>query len=355
MSRIEFNCKVGGKVTIGIDLIKDVGQIISSNLYLEQAHIITDKNVANIHLKALQSSISEANILATTHIIKPGESSKNFITLEMLLEEILSFNPTYNSCIIAIGGGVVGDISGVVASMLLRGVNLVQIPTTLIAQIDSAIGGKSAINSKHGKNLFGSFCTPKLVITDISLLKTLPRKELISGYAEVVKYAMLYDAIFFTWIQENLNLILEKNLNGLFYIVKRCCQMKLEIIQKDKFGTKGTRVMLNFGHTIAHAIESASRYNISHGEAVSIGMVLESTISQINNADMKENLKKAGLPISLREINDRLDLNLLYSSILNDKKIRNNILELTALESIGKSYTEYVSYDFIRNLLNDSL
>ncbi|MBQ4875526.1 MAG: 3-dehydroquinate synthase [Rickettsiaceae bacterium H1] len=350
---IELNCSVGGQIKIGNGL--NLGEIISLSLNMEKIHIITDENVAKHHLKYLENSIYQANIPATIHVIEPGEKSKRFEVLEKLIEEILSFRPTYASTILAFGGGVVGDIAGVVATMVLRGINLVQIPTTLLAQVDSSVGGKCAINSAKGKNLIGGFCIPKLVLVDTFFLKTLQRKDFICGYAEVVKYAMLYDSRFFSWIQDNLDLILEKDWNALFYVIKRCCQMKLAVIEKDQLGIHGERNMLNFGHTVGHAIEAATGYDITHGNAVAVGMVIESKISNIDNTDLINNLRKAGLPTSLKSINKNWDIDLLHSYVLQDKKIGNNTLELTALETVGEAYSEYVSCDFIRNLLIDSL
>lgn len=356
MNTIKLNYDNCGEIIIGNGLIDDVGFILSYSLKPQIVHIITDENLAVYHLKRLEHSLLKAGLSKSVHVMQPGENSKTFKELERLLEEIISCGSSYTSAILAFGGGVVGDVAGLVASMLLRGVSLVHVPTTLMAQVDSSIGGKSAINSSCGKNLIGCMYIPKLILIDVSLLQTLPNIEVVYGYAEVVKYAMLYDSKFFYSLEEYCDKVLAKDLAILYRLVKRCCQIKIQIMQQDTFGMKGMRRdMLNFGHTIAHAIESASNYSILHGEAVSIGMIVESSVSDIDNTDIKNSLKKVGLPISLKEINSDLSVDLLYSYVLKDKKIRNNTLAITVLERIGKAYIEYVSCNFIRHLLDDLL
>ncbi len=340
---------------IGKNLFEDTQNIILPYIISSTLHIITDKNVARHHLQKVQKYLSHFNIEQTHHIIAIGERNKSFATLQFLLEEILSCKPTVNSTLIALGGGMVGDIAGFAANILLRGVNWINIPTTLLAQVDSAIGGKCGINSNHGKNLIGSTHNPILTLMDVDFLATLPNKEISAGCAEAIKNALLYKTDFFFWIQKNIDKIIKKDFDTLLYLVQNCCRIKMQITQQDKFGKKGKRNMLNFGHTVAHAIEAASEYEISHGEAVSIGLVVESAISNINTQNIKSTLKQAGLPISLKEITNNINIKKIYSYILNDKKIQNKTLELTLLEEIGKAYTEYVSCDFMYSLLSDSL
>ena len=347
MSVSELQWKKDHFIKIGMDLIGNAGNMILPYLKSSKVFIITDENVAHYHLGELESSLSEAGISNESHIIEPGENSKSFHVLQKLLEAILASDPTVDSTIIALGGGVVGDIAGLVASLLLRGIDLIHIPTTLISQVDSAIGGKTAINSKYGKNLIGSMWEAKLTLIDVNLLQTLPHKDFVSGYAEVVKYAVLYNEKFFHWLHENLEKVLAKE--ELLHMIKTCCQMKVAVVANDQYDKK--RVMLNFGHTIAHAIEAASQYRISHGEAVSIGMVMESAISDIDHAVIKNHLQKAGLPVSLREVNCNIED--ICSYLKKDKKIKNDIIIIVMLEKIGKSYTEYVSCDFLCNVIHD--
>ncbi len=356
MSVLELSDCVDSNVKISANLIHNVGNIISTSLpNIDTVHIITDTNVASLHLRELKVSLLASNITNIVHSIEAGEKSKSFTTLEFLLDEILSFHPSRNTIIIAFGGGVVGDVAGVVASMLLRGVRLVHIPTTLIAQVDSAIGGKTAINTTKGKNLVGTMHTAQLVLIDVSLLDTLPRKELVNGYAEVVKYAACYDENFFTWVHNNTTHIINKDVTSLLYVVKFCCAIKINVVKEDRYGNYDRRIILNFGHTIGHAIESATNHLISHGEAVSIGMVIESTFSKSAADQIKTLLQQAGLPTSLKEIDFNWDLKHLYSYILHDKKIKDKELPLIALHKIGKPYIKYVSCNFMHHLLSNFL
>lgn len=336
-------------IIIGQDLIGDIGKSITPYLQSNRVFIVTDHNVSGYYIDKLKASLLKCDIEHTVHVLQPGESSKSFGTLQSLLEEILSEGSLDNrSTIIAFGGGVIGDVAGVAASMLLRGVDLIQIPTTLLAQVDSSIGGKCAINSQYGKNLIGSLWTAKLTLIDVTLLKTVPEREFISGYSEVVKHAALYDAEFFLWLNKNLQNILDRELGALLYVIKRCCKIKLDII-------KDNRAKLNFGHTIGHAIEAACNYEILHGEAVSIGIASESIASEVDISSIKDHLQKAGLPTSLVGVFNKCNIESLYSHLIRDKKVRNNTVELTFLETIGKSYTEYVSCDFMYSLLKHCL
>ncbi len=345
MHAIELQWKENNIIKIGEDLIKNTGKIILPYIKSHRVFIITDKNVELYHLKTLQSSLASESIVSVVHIIEAGEGSKNFRTLQKLLEETLGSGIDSNGTIIALGGGVVGDIAALAANLLLRGVSLIHIPTSLIAQVDSAIGGKTAINSQYGKNLIGTMYDAKLTLIDVNLLKTLPDEEFIAGYAEVVKYALLYSNTFFSWLEENLEQILQKD--QLLYLVKTCCQMKLMAVANDIYDQK--RNMLNFGHSIAHAIEASSGYKVRHGYAVAVGLVIESAISGIDNTPIVDHLKRAGLPVSLEDLNLQTDD--LYEFLTRDKKTKNKTILIILLEKIGKAYTEYVSCDFMCNII----
>jgi len=243
-------------------------------------------------------------------VVKSGESSKSFAVFEEVCEEILQKNIDRNTLLIAFGGGVVGDLTGFCASILLRGIDFIQIPTTLLAMVDSSVGGKTAINSRGGKNLIGSFYQPKLVLCDINFLETLSIRQFRAGYAEIVKYGFIYDKNFFEFLDENLAEIFNKNLQILQKIITRSCEIKSQIVGRDE-KENGERALLNFGHTFGHIFETETNYSneILHGEAVAIGMIMASQMSLnlgLLNADeyqkISNHLQKSGFELNLKNI-----------------------------------------------------
>ncbi|MSP33993.1 MAG: 3-dehydroquinate synthase, partial [Rickettsiales bacterium] len=286
------------KIRIGAGEINYLPNFLQQKNY-SKIFIITDENVARLHLAQLESILQGLNI--TTIKVASGEQSKSFASLEKTCEEILQQNVDRKSLIIAFGGGVVGDLAGFIASILLRGVDFIQVPTTLLACVDSSVGGKTAINSKSGKNLIGSFYQPKLVICDLNFLATLPQREFRAGYAEALKYGLIDDAEFFDFLDQNLDKIfvidqngsqknfvankqnsqeiLQKTFTGdqkiLQKIITKSCEIKARIVSQDE-KENGVRALLNFGHTFAHSFENELNYSndLLHGEAVGIGMLM---------------------------------------------------------------------------------
>src|SRR6202789_1509144 len=237
--------------------------------------VVTDKTVAAHHLASLTASLKRAGIEARPIVLDPGEGTKSFQGLETLSSALLAAGIDRGGVIVARGGGVSGDLTGFAAALLKRGVDFAQIPTTLLAQVDSSVGGKTAINTKEGKNLVGVFHQPRIVIADIATLATLPPRELRAGYAEVVKYGALGDADFFAWLEEHGASALQGETGKLEYIVAHSCRMKADIVARDERET-GERALLNLGHTFGHALEAATGFSdrLLHGEAISLGMVL---------------------------------------------------------------------------------
>ena len=276
------------------------------------------------------------------------EKNKTLKYSQNIIEQLLINKFSRADLIIGIGGGIVGDVSGFIASILKRGINFINVPTTLLAQVDSSIGGKTGVNSEHGKNLIGSFYQPRMVVIDISFLQSLPRREMVCGHAEIIKHALIKDANFFKWLKKNTNKIIHlKDLYSLIFAIKKSCKIKLSFVEKD-LKEKGLRMALNFGHTFAHAIEACDKYSgkINHGEAVLIGMMIATKISVIkkvckNNvlSEIKDIYKTNKLNYNLKSVFKNNQINKIFSFIRNDKKNNDNKINLILLRKIGKTTT----------------
>ena len=243
--------------------------------------VVTDETVAKLHYPAFAAALTAKGMEPIPIVLPPGEQTKSFVQLEKLMEQLLAANVERGSLIVALGGGVIGDITGFAAGTLKRGVDFAQVPTTLLAQVDSSVGGKTAINMPQGKNLVGLFYQPRIVIADISVLATLPRRELLGGYAEIVKYALLGDADFLAWLEQHGAAALSGDEHAIAYAVAHSCQMKAGIVARDEH-EHGERALLNLGHTFGHGLEAATSYSdrLSHGEGVAIGCVLAFKLSE---------------------------------------------------------------------------
>lgn len=306
--------------------------------------VITDENVAKLHLAKLQAVLPTSEKI----IIPTGEQTKSFHFLEKICEEILTKGIDRKSLIIAFGGGVVGDLSGFIASILLRGIDFIQIPTTLLAAVDSSVGGKTAINSKAGKNLVGSFYQPKLVFCDLEFLKTLPKRELKSGYAEVVKYGFIRDENFFEFLEKNYAKIFTHNQEFLTKIITRSCELKAEIVGHDEYES-GERMLLNFGHTFGHIFETETGYSdeLSHGEAVAMGMAMAARMSHnLGFIDKKtsdritSHLENCGFVIDPKKLRKNWNEENLVSHLTKDKKNESKNLTFILLKEIGNAFIE---------------
>ena len=299
-----------------------------------KAIIITDQNVKKYYLKKLTNKFTVKDIIVNTYSISIGEKSKSFKTLEALAEKIIKKGINRDDIIYAFGGGVVGDLTGFLSSILLRGVKFIQIPTTLLSQVDSSVGGKTAINSKSGKNLIGTFFQPSAVFIDPNTLNTLPRKEFLAGYAEVVKYGLINDKAFFNWLDKNTKDNLSMVPKNIIRIISTCVRKKAEIVKLDERETK-TRMLLNLGHTFAHALENELNYKIRHGEAVSVGLLMAMKLSfnlgyaTIKDFNLLENhLKRSKLPIKLKDLSNKkrwLSKNILMKMQKDKKSYKRNI------------------------------
>lgn len=324
-------------ILIKKNLLSQIKTYIEPYMRNKKTAIITDKNVYAQHGQSLMKSIKN---LANTHLIvlEPGETSKSISVLEKVYKELLSFGMTKSDLLIAFGGGVIGDLTGFAAATYLRGLPFIQIPTSLIAQVDSSIGGKTAVNLIEGKNLIGSFYHPAAVFIDPVLLTSLDSRHFSDGMAEVIKYGCIYDqALFHKLEQANTDhLITEMD-----EIIYRCCQIKRNIVIQDE-KDNGKRMLLNFGHTLGHGIEKVFDYTrFTHGEGVAMGMyhiTQKSEAMHLTNMGTSEKIKNVLLKYKLPYLFPELDENALLKTVMSDKKSRGNKMNLILLKHIGSSF-----------------
>jgi 3-dehydroquinate synthase len=335
------------EIAIGEGLIADAGERIKPFLKRPVVAIVTDSNVAGRHLDRLQQSLAKAGISATAIVLPPGEATKNYQHLAETCDGLLAAGIERRDMVIALGGGVIGDLAGFAAAVLRRGVDFIQIPTTLLAQVDSSVGGKTGINSAHGKNLVGAFHQPRSVLIDIALLDTLPKRELAAGYAEVAKYGLLGDAPFFAWLESNAPAIFAGDAQARIKAITRSCEMKAQIVAEDETET-GVRALLNLGHTFGHALEAATGYSsrLLHGEAVAIGMAQAFRFSEHQGLCAKgtarrveTHLKSVGLPTRLADIpGDLPGPAKLLEIMRQDKKAVAGKLTFILVRGIGEAF-----------------
>ncbi len=352
-------------IHIGAGALQDSGTLISDIAKIGGATlpIVTDENVAKLHYAALAESLTGHGFSPTPIILPPGEQTKSFSHLEQLLEQLLALEVERGGMIVAFGGGVIGDLAGFAAGILKRGVAFAQIPTTLLAQVDSSVGGKTAIDTKFGKNLVGVFHQPSIVIADISVLKTLPARELLGGYAEVAKYGLLGDAEFFDWLEEHAAQALAGDQAAITRSVVHSCKMKADIVARDE-REAGDRALLNLGHTFAHALESALGYSdsLSHGEAVALGCVLAFKLSaKLGHCTAEDamrverHLSSLGFKTQISQLDGpRPAADELLAHIRHDKKARGGQMTFVLAKGIGKAFVSRgVKEDAVMGLLSE--
>lgn len=337
----------------GYDVLVEAGSMTNAGKLLEpylkngRAFIISDENVASALSEDLEASLGVSNITSVKHILPPGESTKSWQHLENTSDFLLNVGMERSDTLIALGGGVIGDLTGFIASILKRGCNFIQIPTTLLAQVDSSVGGKTAINSKAGKNLIGAFKQPQFVLIDPNVLDSLPDRELRAGYAEVVKYGLINDADFFAWCEENSSKLFRRDPEALTYAITKSVQAKATIVAEDEKELTGVRALLNLGHTFGHALEAETGYSskLVHGEAVAAGMALAFHYSvrrgHCDAADAQRvemHLKEAGLPHSLKSANVQASGETLVGHMMHDKKMSGGTLPFLLANGIGQTF-----------------
>jgi 3-dehydroquinate synthase len=351
-------------IVIGDNILAEAGALVKVRLGERRCLIVTDANVGPLYAQRCEAVLAAAgHKVLPTLTLAAGESSKSFSVLQSLLDDILKNGADRQTLIIALGGGVIGDLAGLAASLALRGLEIVQIPTTLVAQVDSSVGGKTGINAAHGKNVIGTFYQPRLVIADVSLLDSLPQRELLAGYAEVVKYGLIGDAAFFRWCQANGAQLLAGDRAAQIYAAGESVAHKARIVAADE-REKGERALLNFGHTFGHALEAAAGYDqrILHGEAVAAGMAMAFSLSAklglCPNTDayqVRDHFTAVRLPAA-PPLFGYEDIDRLMQFMTQDKKAEAGKLTLILSRGIGKAFVARdVDADAVREIWREAL
>lgn len=324
----------------------------------EQVMLVTNETLAPLYLDKVRGVLEQAGVNVDSVILPDGEQYKSLAVLDTVFTALLQKPHGRDTTLVALGGGVVGDLTGFAAASYQRGVRFIQVPTTLLSQVDSSVGGKTAVNHPLGKNMIGAFYQPASVVVDLDCLKTLPPRELASGLAEVIKYGIILDGAFFNWLEENLDALLRLDGPAMAYCIRRCCELKAEVVAADERET-GLRALLNLGHTFGHAIEAEMGYgNWLHGEAVAAGMVMAARTSerlgQFSSAETQRIitlLTRAGLPVNgPREMSAQAYL----PHMLRDKKVLAGEMRLILPLAIGKSEVRSgVSHELVLNAIAD--
>jgi 3-dehydroquinate synthase len=355
-------------IIIGRDMLASLGARVAALRPGARTAIVTDRAVAKHWLEKAEASLAAAGIATARVIVDEGEGAKTYAGLERVSEALIAARIERNDLVIALGGGVVGDLAGFAAAILRRGVDFVQVPTSLLAQVDSSVGGKTGINSPQGKNLLGAFHQPVLVIADTAVLDTLSPRQFRAGYAEVAKYGVLGDEAFFTWLEKN-HADLFKGSAAREYAVATSCRAKAAIVSRDERET-GERALLNLGHTFGHALEAATGFSdrLFHGEGVAIGMVLAAELSaelgMISGQDaarVQRHLADAGLPTHLQDIagfaqEGLTDADALMTLMAQDKKVKRGKLTFILLEALGRAViVPDVEPALVRDFLKEKL
>jgi 3-dehydroquinate synthase len=352
-------------IVIGRGVVASLGGRIAALRPGAKAFIVTDDNVARYALAEAEAALGQAGVATSRVVVAAGEPSKSFAVFEQVCEAIIASRIERGDLVVALGGGVIGDLAGFAAAVVRRGLDYVQVPTTLLAQVDSSVGGKTAIDSARGKNLVGAFHQPILVVADTALLDTLPDREFRAGYAEVAKYGLLGDAGFFTWLESNWRDIFSGQA-AREHAVAVCCRAKAAIVARDERET-GDRALLNLGHTFGHALEAACGFSdrLLHGEAIAVGMALalefsarrQGLISHAEAARAARHLEDVGLPTRIKEIPGQPpSIDQLMDLIAQDKKVRRGMLTFILVRGVGSAFVETgVDAREVRNFLSEKL
>ena len=352
-------------IEIGSGLLMRSGEMIMPLLKRPHVAVISDENVAQLHLSTLREGLEKAGISMSALTLPAGESTKSWPHFERAVEWLLSEKVERNDVVIAFGGGVIGDLVGFAAAVMRRGVRFVQIPTSLLAQVDSSVGGKTGINAPQGKNLIGAFHQPSLVLADTDVLGTLSARDYLAGYGEVVKYGLLGDVEFFQWLEANAQRAAAGDMAARISIVKRSVEMKADIVVRDE-KESGDRALLNLGHTFCHALEAATGYSdrLLHGEGVAIGCALAFELSarmglcsQEDPSRVRAHLRDMNMKVDLSDIEGDLPVSdTLIELMKQDKKMMGGQLHFVLAHGIGEAFvTPDVPPEMVKSVLDDAL
>ncbi|NNK78249.1 MAG: 3-dehydroquinate synthase [Litoreibacter sp.] len=352
-------------IVIGEGLLARSGELIAPSLKRPRVAVVTDENVAALHLEALRSGLAATGIEMVSLILPSGETTKGWTEFSRTVDWLLEQKIERSDVVVAFGGGVIGDLVGFAAAVLRRGVRFVQIPTSLLAQVDSSVGGKTGINSVHGKNLIGAFHQPSLVLADVGVLGTLTPRDFLAGYGEVVKYGLLGDEGFFSWLEREGPALAGGDVAKRIEAVRRSCQMKADIVARDET-EQGDRALLNLGHTFCHALEAATGYSdrLLHGEGVAIGCALAFEVSarlglcaQEDPSRVRAHLKDMGMKTDLADIpGDLPDADALIALMGQDKKVVDGRINFIMARGIGEAFvTSDVDLDVVSSALTEGL
>jgi len=356
-------------IVIGPGLIDRAGALCRPLLAAPRVIVVSDETVAALYGARLAASLEKAGVRSDIVTVPAGEGSKEFDAFGRLMNDLLDQRPDRKTTLVALGGGVVGDLTGFAAAVLLRGVDFMQVPTTLLAQVDSSVGGKTGINTRHGKNLVGAFYQPRLVLADTDVLDTLPRRELLAGYAEVAKYGLIDDPAFFAWCEANGAGVLAGDIAKRTHAIEQSCLAKARIVAADERETTDLRALLNLGHTFGHALEAETGFgpDLLHGEAVGAGMAMAFDLSArlglcptVDAERVRRHLSTIGLPTRLRSIGGdnrrRWDAGALIGHMRGDKKAEGGRLTFVLARGIGRAFVSRdVDEAALRGLLDDAI
>src|SRR5690349_14132160 len=357
--------KLSYEILIGRGLIADAGKLMLPLLKQKRVVAVTDNNVARHHLEGLERSVRAAGIAIDSIVLEAGEQTKSFAGLEGLLNQLLELGIERRTTLVALGGGVIGDLTGFAAAVALRGIDFVQIPTTLLAQVDSSVGGKTGIDTPQGNNLIGAFHQPRLVLADTAALDSLPRRQMLAGYAEVAKYGLINDPHFFAWLESNGVDVIERADGPLRHAVLESCRNKARVVAADE-REQDARALLNLGHTFGHALEAECDYGdeLLHGEAVAIGMVMAFDLSarlglcpSADAARVARHLASVGLPTGPEAISGRsFTAGRLIEHMRRDKKVTGRRIAFGLTRGIGRAFlAKEVDLAEVEGLLTESL
>lgn len=352
-------------ILVGEDLINQAGPHMAAVMDQKRAIIVTDETVATLHLDPLKESLESVGIQTNAIVLPAGEATKDFGHLETLTSQLLDQKVERNTTLVALGGGVIGDLVGFAAAITLRGIPFIQVPTTLLSQVDSSVGGKTGINTSFGKNLVGAFYQPRLVLADTGVLNTLPKRQLLAGYAEVVKYGLINDADFFAWLEKNGTEVISGKADARRHTVLTCCAAKALVVGADE-REHGNRALLNLGHTFGHALESETGYGDSllHGEGVALGMLMAFDLSvrmglcpAAEAERVRAHFKNVGLMSDLSTIpTSGWTPERLIGHMGQDKKVEAGRITFILVRGIGKAFiTADVAMDDVHKTLENAL